>query len=604
MAYIGNIPAEAYISISSQTFTTINGTGYTLSSSVTNSEDIALLLNNVRQKPSTYTATGTSLTMSSPTTTADELYCVYLGKGIQTVTPGAASVGTAQIADDAVTYAKIQDTTTANRVIGAATAGVVSEVQVVDDMTNFVSTASAPGLTVKGDSTTDGTLQLNCSQNSHGVKIKSPAHSAAKSYNLTLPATAPAADKYFQTDGSGNLSWVDVNVGDIAWQAVTTAATLSAVAGRGYPIDTTSNACTVTLPASASVGDQIIFTDYLRTWATYGVTLNQNSLNFQGNTSPNPQYKLNGESVHIVYMDATQGWIPINDGAVSMETAQSYTVDFLVIGGGGAGGYDQGGAGGAGGYRTSFGTSGGGASAESSLTFSTGTVYTATIGDGGVGVGTNAARAESGDDTTLSGSDITNVVSAGGGGGGVYDFTTGSAKQNGDPGGSGGGGGGYVGSGGAGTANQGYAGGNAATLCGGGGGGASSVGVAAVASSSAGNGGAGVSSTITGASVARAGGGGGACTSSYTPGTASDGGGAGTNSTSVAPGDGSANTGGGGGGAWTGQDGGNGGTGVVILSMPDGNYSGNTTGSPTVAVDVGGTGKTTVTFTGDGTYTA
>jgi hypothetical protein len=38
--------------------------------------------------------------------------------------------------------------------------------------------------------------------------------------------------------------------------------------------------------------------------------------------------------------------------------------------------------------------------------------------------------------------------------------------------------------------------------------------------------------------------------------------------------------------------------------MPDASYSGNTTGSPTVATDVGGTGQTTVTFTGTGTYTA
>jgi len=232
MAYIGNIPAEAYISISSQTFTTINGTGYTLSSSVESSEDIALFLNNVRQKPSTYTATGTALTMGTATTTADELYCVYLGKALQTVNPGADSVGTSQIADLAVTsaklasdavttakvldsnvtYAKIQDTTTANRVIGAATAGEVSEVQVVDDMTNFVSTASASGLQIKGDGTTDGTLQLNCSQNSHGVKIKSPAHSTAQSYTLTLPGAAPAVNKFIETDGSGNLSFSSVDV--------------------------------------------------------------------------------------------------------------------------------------------------------------------------------------------------------------------------------------------------------------------------------------------------------------------------------------------------------------------------------------------------------
>jgi hypothetical protein len=45
-----------------------------------------------------------------------------------------------------------------------------------------------------------------------------------------------------------------------SWQStIVTGTTLTAVAGNGYWIDTTSNACTVTLPASASVGDQIIF---------------------------------------------------------------------------------------------------------------------------------------------------------------------------------------------------------------------------------------------------------------------------------------------------------------------------------------------------------
>ena len=110
---------------------------------------------------------------------------------------------------------------------------------------------------------------------------------------------------------------------DIAWQSVVTAATLTAVAGRGYPINTTSNACTVTLPASASVGDQIIFTDYARNFATNALTINPNSLKYQGNTSPNPVYDTNGESLHIVYMDATKGWVPLYDGAVALETPQT-----------------------------------------------------------------------------------------------------------------------------------------------------------------------------------------------------------------------------------------------------------------------------------------
>ena len=203
MAYIGNIPAEAYISISSQTFTTINGTSYTLSSSVESSEDIALFLNNVRQKPSTYTATGTSLTMSEATTTDDELYCVYLGKALQTVNPGAGSVGTSQIADLAVTTAKLAG--------DAVTTAKILDANVTTPKANFISTASGAGVISKGTSgDSDGYVQLNCSENSHGIKLKSPPHSAAQSYTLTFPQTAPATDKYLQTNSGGQLSFATV----------------------------------------------------------------------------------------------------------------------------------------------------------------------------------------------------------------------------------------------------------------------------------------------------------------------------------------------------------------------------------------------------------
>jgi hypothetical protein len=44
---------------------------------------------------------------------------------------------------------------------------------------------------------------------SHGIKLKSPAHSAGQSYTLTFPTSAPSANKTFITDGSGNLSFGD-----------------------------------------------------------------------------------------------------------------------------------------------------------------------------------------------------------------------------------------------------------------------------------------------------------------------------------------------------------------------------------------------------------
>ena len=99
--------------------------------------------------------------------------------------------------------------------MGTGVAFTPADSSVTKDKANFISTSSAAGLQIKGDGTTDGTLQLNCSQNSHGVKLKSPAHSAGQSYTLTLPTTSPAADKMIQTDGSGNLSFVDAPSGGL-----------------------------------------------------------------------------------------------------------------------------------------------------------------------------------------------------------------------------------------------------------------------------------------------------------------------------------------------------------------------------------------------------
>ena len=64
----------------------------------------------------------------------------------------------------------------------------------------------------------------------------------------------------------------------LSWQAVETGSTMTAVAGEGYWINTTSNACTITLPASASVGDSIVFADYARTWGTNGIVIDSNGL--------------------------------------------------------------------------------------------------------------------------------------------------------------------------------------------------------------------------------------------------------------------------------------------------------------------------------------
>ncbi len=64
---------------------------------------------------------------------------------------------------------------------------------------------------IKGDSTNgSGKLTLNCENNSHGVHIKGPPHSAAASYTLTLPNNTGTSGQALTTNGSGVLSFADV----------------------------------------------------------------------------------------------------------------------------------------------------------------------------------------------------------------------------------------------------------------------------------------------------------------------------------------------------------------------------------------------------------
>ena len=77
-------------------------------------------------------------------------------------------------------------------------------------LTGATVTTNYNGLTVNGDGSSNaGQIQLNCHANTHGVKIKSPPHSAAQSYTLTLPSSITNG-YYLKTDGSGNLSFAEV----------------------------------------------------------------------------------------------------------------------------------------------------------------------------------------------------------------------------------------------------------------------------------------------------------------------------------------------------------------------------------------------------------
>tara|TARA_R110000822_G_scaffold158682_1_gene298194 strand:+ start:526 stop:849 length:324 start_codon:yes stop_codon:yes gene_type:complete len=89
--------------------------------------------------------------------------------------------------------------------------------------------------------------------------------------------SGPVANNVFRSSGV-----IASAAGGLSWQSVVTASTVTVEAGNGYPINTTSNTCTITLPSSAEAGDQIIFLDYARTWGTNKIIIDSNGLNYQG----------------------------------------------------------------------------------------------------------------------------------------------------------------------------------------------------------------------------------------------------------------------------------------------------------------------------------
>ena len=179
MSYIGNIPGENFISFAKQNFTIVNSqTAYTLNFSVADENEIRLVINNVVQEPGSgkaYTASGTTLTLSSALTNGtDEMYCVFLGKARETVTVPT----------------------------------------ITKDKVNFISDSSSSGVISKGDGSVDGSISLNCSQNSHFTKISSAAHGAySGNLNFVLPSSHGSSGQLMKTDGSGNLSFVDAPSG-------------------------------------------------------------------------------------------------------------------------------------------------------------------------------------------------------------------------------------------------------------------------------------------------------------------------------------------------------------------------------------------------------
>ena len=400
----------------------------------------------------------------------------------------------------------------------------------------------------------------------------------------------------------------------VSWDTTAKTAAFTAVSGKGYFVNTTSGAITVTLPAG-SAGNVIAIADYTNTFQTNAVTITPNGSQKIGGVQGNATLSTEGQSATFVYVDDTEGWKLVNDATSNVvgdtfitatggtiTTSGNYKihtftgpgtftvcsiatnpsnneVSYAVVAGGGGGGWDRAGGGGGGGFRES--KSGVDCYSASPLEGATNITVTATafpitVGAGGAGGNNSSDPAKPGQDG--SNSVFSTVTSAGGGGGGAA-----SPNQDGRPGGSGGGTAGPSTSTGSGNTPpvsppQGQPGGTSPAPGGGdngaGGGGATAAGTPGACSVS-GAGGAGATTSISASPTAYAGGGGGGASDGGGTNTGGVGGAGGGGAGGDHPGGlgtaGTTNTGGGGGGGSNNPNsspagnGGAGGSGIVII---------------------------------------
>ena len=441
--------------------------------------------------------------------------------------------------------------------------------------TNFQSGATVKFIGTDGTELSPSSTTINSSTSITAVIAKNLFDNTKEPYDvrvLNSSGLSSSLDNAVNVDNT--LSWVTVS-GTIA------------------NISTLSSGTHATVSATDPDGDTVTYAETGGTvLTTAGLTLNSSTGAISGTPSST------GTKTFTIRATANS---KTADREFSIVVVQAYSSSYLVIAGGGSS-MSYGG-GGAGGYRNSFSTetSGRNSSTETPLTLQQGIVYTITVGGGGVQESASINFNGNGSNSSISGSNITTITSLGGGGGRSNASTYNNIPTKARDGGSGGGctyGAEYNGVIGLGTAGQGFDGGigndgMVNTTRGGGGGGAGANGQDATGGS-AGNGGAGLSSSITGSSVGRAGGGNGRANSGSWSGTGAFGGGGGDQN-------GTANTGGGAGGGSTPGGSVTGGSGVVILRMPTANYSGTTTGSPTVSTV--GSDKVLI-FNGSGSYTA
>jgi len=214
---------------------------------------------------------------------------------------------------DAVNEFTVANAATTNGPILSATGETNVPINITPKGTGdvFINPPSTGSLIVAGNSGNAATLTLQADTDDSGSYVASftpGVLTESTAYVLPLAKAGTAGDA-LTSSTAGVLSWTTIS-GGAAWQAVHTSATLSAVAGNGYFIDTTSNVCNVTLPTGV-LGEEVALIDYAGTFDSNTLTVTPASgEKIQGGSADATLTSTVERSAFtLVYSGAAQGWL-------------------------------------------------------------------------------------------------------------------------------------------------------------------------------------------------------------------------------------------------------------------------------------------------------
>ena len=232
------------------------------------------------------------------------------------------------IDDDAVTYAKIQNVSATDRILGrdSASAGIIEEITPanVRTMLNVDDGATADQSNAEIRTAVEAATDSNVFTDADHSKLNAIEASATADQSNAEVETAYDAQVAVATQGeaeAGSSTSVKRFTPQRIGQAIAALASggldlvavqtsgFTAAAGNQYLCNTTGGAFAIQLPTGA-VGDTIGIIDYSGTFDTNNLTLTQQGSELIFRADADGVIDTKNWSTSIKYMDAIVGWLP------------------------------------------------------------------------------------------------------------------------------------------------------------------------------------------------------------------------------------------------------------------------------------------------------